>query len=256
MCLLLIANKIHPEYKIIIAANRDEFYNRPALKAGFWEEKPGLLAGRDLEGGGTWLGITKSGRFSAVTNYRDFYKEQKQNAPTRGKLTTDFLLGSATPEEYSGELQEKADSYNGFNLIYGVIDNLFYYSNETDHVVKIEAGLYGLSNALLNTSWPKVSNSKKYISELIKEKKVSNENLFNILADKKPAADNLLPDTGVGAEREKVLSSNFIKTPGYGTRCSTVILINNNDEISFTERTFKHDSEQVSEVKFEFNIER
>ena len=256
MCLLLIANKIHQDYKLIIAANRDEFYDRPALKASFREESPELLAGKDLEGGGTWLGITKTGRFSAITNYRDFNREIKKNAPTRGKLTVDFLLGNDNPEKYSKVLREKAQEYNGYNLVYGFIDELYYYSNETNLVVKLEPGLYGLSNALLNTPWPKVTESKTKVSELISSEDFTKENLFEILADNTTADEEQLPDTGIGAEREKALSSNFIRTPQYGTRCSTVILVDKNDNVSFTERTFEKEGEKFSDVNFEFNFEK
>jgi len=256
MCLLLIANNIHPNYKLIVAANRDEFYNRPAQKAAFWKDQPDLLAGKDFEAGGTWLGVTQSGKFSAITNYRDFNRKIKQNAPTRGNLTADFLLGNDNPEKYSEMLQEKHTEYNGYNLVYGSINELYYYSNETNLVVKLEPGLYGLSNALLNSPWPKVTESKKYVSELISSGDVSKEKLFKILADKTTADDDQLPDTGIGPEREKALSSNFIETPQYGTRCSTVILIDKDDKISFTERTFNQNNEQYSDVNFEFNLEK
>lgn len=256
MCLLLIANNIHQEYKLIIAANRDEFYNRPALKAAFREESPGLLAGKDLEGGGTWLGITKSGRFSAITNYRDFSRDIKTNAPTRGNLTADFLLGKDSPEKYSARLQEKSDDYNGYNLVYGFVDDLYYFSNETNLVVKLEPGLYGLSNALLNTPWRKVIESKKLISGLITSGDISKEKLFEILSDRTTADDDQLPDTGIGHDREKELSSNYIKTPQYGTRCSTVILVDKNNNVSFTERTFPGGDGDTSEVKFDFKLDK
>jgi uncharacterized protein with NRDE domain len=256
MCLLLIANKIHQDYTLIIAANRDEFYDRPALQASFRDESPELLAGKDLEAGGTWLGITRSGRFSAITNYRDFSREIKQNAPTRGNLTTDFLLGNDNPEKYSEMLQERHTEYNGYNLVYGSINELYYYSNETNLVVKLEPGLYGVSNALLNTPWPKVTESKKYVSELISSGDVSKEKLFGILADKTTADDDQLPDTGIGAEREKALSSAFIETPHYGTRCSTVILVDKGNKVSFTERTFEKGNEKFSDVNLEFNLEK
>src|SRR3989304_5000215 len=235
MCLLLIANKIHPGYKLTIAANRDEFYKRPTLQANFWKENEKLLAGRDLEAGGTWMGITKAGRFSAITNFRDFHNPDKENAPSRGGLTTGFLLSDISSKKYSENLLKNSDAFNGFNLIYGINTDLFYFSNQTNVVIKLPKGLFGLSNAMLDTDWPKVTESKKFISELISTNKISTQGLFKILADTKPAADGQLPDTGIGPEREKALSANFIKTPQYGTRCSTVILIDNNDKVIFTE---------------------
>lgn len=255
MCLLLIANNIHQEYKLVIAANRDEFYSRPALKAAFHDDAPGLLAGKDLEGGGTWLGMTKLGRFSAITNYRDFNRDIKTNAPTRGNLTTDFLLGKDNPEKYSAVLQENSHEYNGYNLVYGYVDDLYYFSNETNLAVKLEPGLYGLSNALLNTPWRKVTESKKLISDLIASDDLSKEKLFGILADRTIADDDQLPDTGIGMEREKELSSNFIKTPHYGTRCSTVILVDKNNNVSFTEKTYPAGDGETSEATFEFKLE-
>lgn len=255
MCLLLIANQIHPDHKLIIAANRDEFYNRPTAKADFWKEDSQLLAGRDLEAGGAWLGITKSGRLSAITNYRDFHNPLNENAPSRGGLTTGFLLGKISPKKYSENLLRNGAAFNGFNLIYGIDTDLYYFSNQTNVVIKLPKGLFGLSNALLDTAWPKVTESKKFISELISANKISTQGLFEILADTNTADDELLPDTGIGLERERVLSSNFIISPQYGTRCSTVILIDNNDKAIFTERTFEQGSEEFSEVNFEFNLE-
>ena len=256
MCLLIIANKIHPEYKLIIAANRDEFYNRPALPAQFWKDQPDLLAGKDLEGGGTWMGITKSGRFSAITNYRDFHNPVKADAPTRGVLTTGFLTGVESAEKYSEKLQENSSEFNGFNLVFGKINELFYYSNISNHLVKLSAGLYGLSNALLNTPWPKVTKSKEKMAELFSSQSLTAENIFNFLSDTETAEDGQLPDTGLDIERERALSSNFIKTEHYGTRCSTVILIDKNNKVNFTERTFFPGKEKFSEVKFKFIIEK
>ncbi|HKI77874.1 MAG TPA: NRDE family protein [Ignavibacteriaceae bacterium] len=255
MCLLLIANKIHPEYKLIISANRDEFYNRPALQAQFWKDYPELLAGKDLEGGGTWMGITKSGRFSAITNYRDFHNPAKTDAPTRGLLTTGYLTGMKSAEKYSEKLRKKSFEYNGFNLVFGTIDDLFYYSNISNHLVKLSSGLYGLSNALLNTPWPKVTKSKEKMAELFSSHTLTAENIFKFLSDTETAEDEQLPETGLDIERERALSSNFIKTEHYGTRCSTVILVDNNNKVNFIERTFTPEDQIPGDVKFEFNIE-
>ncbi len=254
MCLLLIANLIHPDYKLIIAANRDEFYSRPALPADFWDDHPELLAGKDIEAGGTWLGITKSGRFSAITNFRDFHNPVKENAPSRGKLTSDFLLTLDDPISYTKKIQQNSFDYNGYNLVYGIKNELYYFSNQTNLEIKLETGIYGLSNALLDTPWPKIKKGKKRFEEVINEDKLSLENLFSILNDTEKADDKLLPDTGIELEREKALSSIFIKTPSYGTRCSTVLLIDNDDNVNFIEMTYHPEGDNFSGVKYEFLI--
>ena len=254
MCLLLIANKIHPDYKLIIAANRDEFYARPALPADFWEDHPDLLAGKDLEARGTWLGITKSGRFSAITNFRDFHNPIKENVPSRGKLTIDFLLGDQDSLTYTQSLHEHSANYNGFNLVYGIKDDLFYYSNQTNIEIKLEKGIYGLSNALLDTPWYKIKKSKKRFAEILKGEKNLIESIFNLMNDKEMADDKSLPDTGIGKKKEKALSSIFIKTPTYGTRCTTVLSIDKDDNVNFIEMTYHPDGDNFSGVKYDFVI--
>ena len=254
MCLLLIANRVHPLYKLVIAANRDEFYDRPALPADFWSEYPKLLAGKDLEAGGTWLGITKNGRFSAITNFRNFHSPIKKNAPSRGKLTTDFLLGEDSLQSYTKKLQNSSSDYNGFNLVYGFKDELFYYSNQTKLEVRLKKGIYGLSNALLDTPWTKIKRSKKRFSEILNENDKIIENIFALLNDKDTAPDEELPDTGLDKEREKALSSIFIRTPKYGTRCTTVLLIDKDDNVGFIETTYHPEGDNFSGVKFEFKI--
>lgn len=254
MCLLLIANKIHPDYTLIVAANRDEFYSRQAQPAAFWEEHPELLAGKDLEAGGTWLGITESGRFSAVTNYRDFHKPVKTNSPTRGKLTTAFLFEGDSPSSYTKKLQGNSSDYNGFNLVYGIKNDLYYFSNQLNTCTKLGEGIYGLSNALLDTPWPKVEKSKKRFTEILTQEKDIVKNIFDLLSSNETAEDRLLPDTGIGREKEKALSAVFIKTPEYGTRCSTVLLVNKYDSAIFIEKTFHPLKNSFSEVKYEFKI--
>jgi uncharacterized protein with NRDE domain len=254
MCLLLIANKVHPIYKLVIAANRDEFYDRPASPAEFWGDNPELLAGKDLEAEGTWLGITKNGRFSAITNFRDFHSPVKENAPSRGKLTTDFLLGKDSLQSYTAKLKDISSNYNGFNLVYGIKDELFYFSNQTKIEIRLAEGIYGISNALLDTPWTKIKRSKKKFSEILNGDAKIIENIFVLLNDKETAPDEELPDTGLDKKREKALSSIFIRTPKYGTRCSTVLLIDKKDNASFIETTYHPVGDNFSGVKFEFTI--
>lgn len=162
MCLIILAKNYHKEFPFIFAANRDEFYDRPAQKAEFWKEHPNLLAGKDLKGGGTWLGITSLGKFAAITNYRDF-SSINESAPSRGKIVKNFLVGETDINEYSLRLKDEAKMYNGFNLFYGNVHSLNYYSNITNRVEEVPDGIHGLSNHLLNTAWDKVEAGKAKI---------------------------------------------------------------------------------------------
>ena len=253
MCLILLAYRSHPDYPIILAANRDEYYTRPTLPAAFWPDASKVLAGRDLLGGGTWLGITKGGRVSAVTNFRETVAH-KQNAPSRGLLVSNFLRGQDAPADYLQQVARNADQYNGFNLIVGEIDQIYYYSNRADKIQKLSPGIYGLSNHLLDMPWPKIQCGKQYLSEIISEDELSPQSIFKILADHTQAADQDLPTTGVGIELERVLSPLFISSPSYGTRSSTILFIDKDGKATFVERTFRPHSDQWEEVKFEFRI--
>ncbi len=169
MCLILIAVQTHPLYRLILVGNRDEFYDRPSAPVSFWYELPDLLAGKDLIGGGTWLGVTKRGKIAAITNYRNPLKV-KERAPSRGRLVTGFLSGDQTPLEYIAGLRTKAEKYNGFNLIVGEREELFWYSNRGGgEARKLSAGIYGLSNGFLDFPWPKVTLGKKLFSSLLSE---------------------------------------------------------------------------------------
>ena len=241
MCLILFAKNAHPKYKFILAANRDEFYNRPTASAAFWNDAPNLLAGKDLVHGGAWLGITKTGRFATVTNYRD--PNQPTGKRSRGALVIDFLLGAISVSEYSQEVEKVSDEYTGFNLLVGDFGNdgneLAYFSNRGDEIKMLNTGFYGLSNHLLDAPWQKVLRGKKSFSEIISnESEISLTSLFNILQNKTFAKDEDLPNTGIGNERERILSPMFIETPIYGTRCSTVLLIGNDNSVTFAEKSY------------------
>lgn len=255
MCLLLIAVRSHPRYKLILAANRDEYYERPTAKAGFWEGVPGLLAGRDLRAGGTWLGITTSGRIAAITNYRD-PASIKDNAPSRGELVSKFLLGEERPEEYLKGLEQKREDYNGFNLIFGERHDLYWYSNRAGGGRHLGHGIYGLSNHLLDTPWPKVTRGKRAMKRLLStESNPRPEELFSLLADHDIADDESLPDTGVGLQWERILSPLFITSPIYGTRSSTLLFIDQEDRVTFIERNFDSEPDHPETAKYEFQIE-
>jgi uncharacterized protein with NRDE domain len=254
MCLVVFAYNSHPNYKLIFAANRDEFYNRPTEQAEFWKDHPSLLAGKDLKAGGTWMGITKSGKFAAITNYRDV-TNIKEDAPTRGKLVSNYLLGKLSAEKYYNSVKSDLLRYNGFNLILGDIKNLYYFSTHIEGLRKLVPGVYGLSNAVLDTPWPKVQESKNQLAKLMEQKELHAWELLNLLSDTREAREKDLPDTGVGLEWEKVLSSVFIQSPEYGTRCSTAIHIDNNNNVRFAEKTFYGHQGAFSNKDYNFKIE-
>jgi uncharacterized protein with NRDE domain len=252
MCLLLLAYKTHPNNKLIIAANRDEFYERPALPLHKWESTPEIFAGKDIQGKGTWLGITKNGKIAAITNYRDMNKI-KADAPTRGKLITDFLLRKTTAEKYSDILLETADTYNGYNLIYGDVDNLFYFSNINKEPIKLSSGIHGISNHLLDTPWPKVVKSKKEFTKIISEKNPSEDKLFQLLRDSE-IFNKELPDTGLGKELERMVSPIFTVTEKYGTRSSSVIFVDLDNNVTFTEKSLVNENKKWKTSSFNFKI--
>jgi uncharacterized protein with NRDE domain len=254
MCLLLIAKKVHPDYKLVICANRDEFYERPSMPANFWNDHPKVLAGKDLKAGGTWLGINREGKLAAITNFRGGLKE-RNNAPTRGMLTADYLISNQNPVDYLKQIIQKANDYNGFNLVVGGVDNLYYLSNREGTIRKLENEIYGLSDGVLDSNWPKVLESKAKFEEVIKKKFISTEDLFDILSDRSTAEDQLLPNTGIDMIIEKTLSAVFIKTEKYGTRCSTVITVDRNNKTLFIERTFNNISDGYTEVSYNFQTE-
>jgi uncharacterized protein with NRDE domain len=237
MCLIVFSWRVVPGLPLMAAANRDEFYNRPASPAGWWADHPNVFAGRDLQGGGTWLGITRTGRFAALTNVRA-PGERRLDVPTRGALVSDFLTGDVTPEQYLQQLAPRAGNYNGFNLLVGDKDALHWYSNKADGDPRngqpLASGIYGLSNALLDTPWPKVTRAKAQFCSLLCQG-APEEAYFEMLTDTTRATDCRLPDTGVGIERERELSSVFINTPVYGTRNSTLVRMTSDGGATLTE---------------------
>lgn len=254
MCLILLANDYHPYFKLVVAANRDEFYKRPALPVNFWPDYPSVLAGKDLEQGGTWMGITTAGRFAALTNYRAPLQE-KPNAPSRGHLVRDFLRGDHSAVDFLHGLNEKSIEYNGFNLLAGTAEALYYYSNQERLIRRVEKGVHGLSNSLLDVGWPKVSKGVKAFAGCLQEPNIRVERLFEILADQEIFNDSELPDTGISIEKERMLSSLYIVSPEYGTRSSTILLIDQHNNVQFWERSFVADgTEKLNDVYYEFRI--
>jgi uncharacterized protein with NRDE domain len=235
MCLILIAHGAHSEFPLVIAANRDEYYQRPTARAAFWQDHPHILAGRDLECMGTWLGVTRGGRFAALTNFRD-PRERKTDAPSRGRLVSDFLATEQEPRQYLEEMASEAPRYNGFNLLAGDIDGVFYFSSRTRSMQQVLPGIHGLSNHLLDTPWPKVERGKQRLQAVLAGE-FNAEALLDLLHDREQAPESELPDTGIGLELERVLSPALIVSPQYGTRSSTAVLFGGDGSVSFTERT-------------------
>lgn len=253
MCLIVFSYEQHPRYRLVFGANRDEFYERPTAQADFWEDAPDVLAGRDLQGGGTWMGVTRNGRFAALSNFRDPERE-KPDAPTRGVLVANYLRGQDSAREYVDRVASSAGRYNGFNLVVGDHEEIYYFSNRGSGIQLLEPGLYGLSNDLLDTPWPKVKRAKTRLADIAEGDDVDPEDLLRLLSDEESAPEGALPDTGVGPEWERVLSSIFITSRAYGTRSSSVLLIDREDHLTFVERTYTPD--KTSETRrFEFDID-
>jgi len=255
MCLILFAHKVHPGYPLVLAANRDEVYVRPTAPAAFWDDQPQIYGGRDLEQGGTWLGITRRGKIAAVTNFRDGYAT-RDSTRSRGELVSNFLRGNLAADEYVDRVSRDADAYNGFNLIAGDLDRLHYITNRGGYMSAIAPGIHGLSNHLLDTPWPKVERGRKILADLLQhEVQELIDGLFAVLADRAIAADDALPDTGVGLPRERVLSPAFIISPTYGTRSSTVLLVDNHGQVVFIERSFGKRGKPGKSVTGRFALE-
>jgi uncharacterized protein with NRDE domain len=254
MCLILFAYKMDCEHPLILGANRDEFYERPTAPLDWWTDHPYVLAGKDLRGGGTWMGITKTGRWAGITNFRD-PPGLKPHAPSRGALVTDFLFGRESPKSYLEQIHQNAEAYNGFNLIVGDGSGLFYYSNYQHEIQHLSPGIYGLSNRFIDSPWPKVETGKAQLKKLTQKRSVDDEAIFTLLQDRQHPPPHLLPDTGVGMEWERILSPLFIHSDIYGTRSSSVIRMEKKGRIHFAERTFEKSGNgyQAGETRvFEF----
>ena len=243
MCLLIFAHQLSADYPLMVAANRDEFYARPTAPAAFWPEYPGLLAGRDLEQGGTWMGVTRQGRFAAVTNYRD--PDVAMPAPrSRGELPLDYLAGNKTPASYLAELAKRSSEYAGFNLLAGDRDSLWYFANSGGQAPRaLSPGLYGLSNARLDTPWPKVERGKAMLLSLQQGDGVSHDDLAQLVADRTRADPHSLACQGLNDTMDRTLSAQFIVTEGYGTRSSTTLWTESSGSIHWRELSFGEEGE-------------
>ncbi|HYW34131.1 MAG TPA: NRDE family protein, partial [Balneolaceae bacterium] len=246
MCLILFAFKQHPKFDLILAANRDELYKRPTHAAQFWDEDPDLLAGKDLSAGGTWMGINRRGQVAALTNYRD-PSISKKNPPSRGNIVRRYLMDATDTMAFLKNLDREAHQYMGFNFLAGTTDKIYHYSNQEGTINPIKPGIHGISNHLLDTPWPKVERAKSQLNTLLRDDTLTTESLFNLLKDDQQAPDEQLPDTGIPRELEKKISPIFIKTEEYGTRCSTVLLIDKDEKAIFEEHQFKPGTMKVDQ---------
>lgn len=259
MCLIALALDQHPNYSLILCANRDEFHKRPTKEAHYWkEENQQLFAGRDLEQGGTWLGVTTSGKLAAVTNVRS-PELKAQHHLSRGEIVTNYLKNPVTPEEYSEEMKKKGSLYQGYNAIVGLGEECVYFSNRIEESVKLDVGIHTLSNASLNTNWPKTVRVKEGLREIIERKEGEEriiESLLLMLKDETVASKEHLPNTGVGLEMERTLSPIFINGEFYGTRASTIVLMNRNGGITFVEQTYHSNAIQGKRVIERIEMEK
>lgn len=252
MCLLVFAWNVHPLYRLIFAGNRDEFHDRPASPLAWWTDQPDILAGRDLQAGGTWLGVSRAGAFGVVTNFREMQRPTP-GMPSRGALITRYLNAAQPAARFLAALTPQADQYAGFNLLLADSREMHYASNRADPFAQVlPTGVHGLSNHLLDTSWPKLARTRARFEQLILSPDPHLEDLLTMLADRETAADHLLPDTGIGLEWERLLSAPFIVDERYGTRCSTAVRIDRDGLLEIRERRFDREGRITGEDAFEF----
>lgn len=260
MCIVLGIWNDHPDYPLILIANRDEFHDRPTRPASWWGDESKMFGGRDLRAGGSWLGIHKDGKLAAVTSFRDVRSFTGSEQRSRGLVVRDFLSSSRGTEGFFEELASQGGKYDGFNLLAGdVREGLLCWSNRDTTLNRIESGCFGLSNRFFETPWPKVEKGKRLLQEAAAQGRAESEAdlveaLFEILKDGEQPQGVELPDTGVGPEKERLLSSIFIQSPEYGTRCSTVILLRPDNQLLFCERSYSPEAVEQSTVQARFRL--
>jgi uncharacterized protein with NRDE domain len=253
MCLLVLAWRTHPRYRLVVAANRDEFHDRPAAPLGWWSDDARVLAGRDLTAGGTWMGVTRGGRFGVVTNYRDLEPAPAADSPSRGQLVPGFLASDAAPGGFLESINGSAARFAGFNLLVGSGTTLHYFSNRADSGPReLEPGIYGLSNHLLDSPWPKLVRTRDRFAAELASAEPDVGALFDLLADREQAPGAQLPDTGLPPDWERALSSPFVLHGRYGTRCSTVLLAGWDGRTVVLERRFDPAGCQTGATRIEF----
>ncbi len=255
MCIIYLSIAKDPKWPLYIAANRDEFHARPALPAAPWDANADIFSGLDLSGGGTWLGINRNGRFGMLTNYRDPGTFHPQ-APTRGLLVSNFLDSDMTACDYAHDIWKTGNIYNGFNLIVGDIHEVYYTGNRREAPpLRLTRGSYILSNHLLDTPWPKAQRLRNGLDAITPDRSVDAlQQVFSLLRDTTPAPDDTLPSTGIPLERERLLSSPFIISENYGTRCSSIIAVDSDGEVTFSELSYAPDATESGRRDWTFSM--
>lgn len=253
MCLIVFSYKKYADYPFILAANRDEFYGRSTQTAHAWHTSPKIYAGKDEVAGGTWLGISENGRIAALTNHRKM-DDIKEDTTSRGIIVKDFLLSKTKPRKYLTELQKIGAQFNGFNLIAGTFDDLYYISNKKEGLFRIQPGIHAISNAFLNTPWPKTEQATASFQIILNEHGPDEEKLFKMLQNDSTYPVDTLPDTGLSKEKEKAVSSIFIETENYGTRSSSLVIADKKNSVRFIEKSYIPGSKETDQVS-RFTIE-
>ena len=257
MCLIVLAWEASEKTRLAVAANRDEFFARRAAPAAWWDDAPDILAGRDLEAGGTWLGITRRGRFAALTNFRDASAPKRDGAPSRGALAANFLRGDAAARDYVAAVKPGAGRYHGFNLLVSDGAELWSFSNVEGDPVRLGPGVRGLSNHLLETPWPKVTAARSRLEAALAAARGAvdlESRLLQLLEDRTAAADGALPATGLPLDWERALSAAFVELPGYGTRASTALVVGADGGARFLERSFGEGGAPLGDVREAFEV--
>lgn len=243
MCLLVLAWRTHPDFRLVLAANRDEFHERPSSPLAPWNDIKGVVGGRDLQANGAWLAVDTGRRFGIVTNFREFGR-RRRSAPSRGGLIPGYLAGESSPDEYLRALETDAPGFAGFNLLLGDPGSLWYASNRADQFAReLPPGNYGLSNEFLDTPWPKLVRVRARFDALMQSASGAlldalDSELFGMLADRETVPPDRLPPGDLSPEWARKLSAPFVLDSGYGTRCSTVLTISNQGTLRITERRF------------------
>ena len=253
MCLIVFAYREHPCYPLILVSNRDEYHARPTARAAFWNDVPGLLAGRDLEGGGTWLGLNDRGQIAAVTNYREPAPPVAE-IQSRGSLAVEYLSNACTPEEYGRSAVAGGTDHAGFNLLLADSHTMTWTSNRSEEIRTLTPGVYGLSNHLLDTAWPKLTAGKSRLSTVLDARDIRAEDLLDLLNDRTIPPDEELPDTGVGLVKERMLGAAFIVDPVYGTRSTTAVVIGDDGRATLGERRYDTRGEAIGEKLFTLEV--
>jgi len=261
MCLVIFAHQTHPKYPLVVAANRDEFYARPTQPAAFWPEHPAVLAGKDLDMGGTWMGITKTGRFAAITNYRD--PQNTAPAPrSRGELPLDFLCGNQTPQRYLHSISAHGSDYAGFNLLLGHEGQMWYFTNDRSESAqqprRLDPGIYGLSNARLDTPWPKVSLGTTRLGSALGGADINHSKLRHVVQDSNIADTQELLLQGMSSPMEQRLSGQFICAPehGYGTRSTTTLWLEEAHRVQWSEQNFDSSGANIGISELSFVLQK